>query len=106
MCVWRGVFWLVVLSSVDVAEVADLLVLHQAQVVHGAAEGDLDGFADAGGAAFHQLDLVDGFVDAKRNHLGPGKPLPGDPNAHSYFFFFLHQITFAAMTECLRIFNL
>lgn len=68
-------FWLVVLS-VDVAEVADLHILHQAQVVHGAAECDLDCFADAGRAAFHQFDLVDGFVYSKRNHFGPRKPLP------------------------------
>lgn len=63
--------------SVHVAEVADWLVLHDAQVVHGAAEGQLDGLADAGRATLHQFDLVDGLVHAQRDHLGPRKPLPG-----------------------------
>lgn len=62
--------------SVHVAQVADWLVLHDAQVVHGAAEGDLDGLADAGGAAFHHFDLVDGFVHPEGNHFGSRKPLP------------------------------
>lgn len=62
--------------SVHVAHVADRLVLHDAQVVHGAAEGDLDGLADAGGAAFHHFDLVDGFVHPEGNHFGSRKPLP------------------------------
>lgn len=62
--------------SVHVTEVADWLVLHDAQVVHGAAEGDLDGLADAGRASFHHFDLVDGLVHAERNHFGSRKPLP------------------------------
>lgn len=63
-------------GSVHVAEVADWLVLHDAQVVHGAAEGDLDGLADARRASFHHLDLVDGLVHAQGHHLGSRKPLP------------------------------
>jgi len=63
-------------SSVHVAEVADWLVLHNAQVVHGAAEGDLDSLTDAGCASFHHFDLVDGLVYPKRYHLGSRKPLP------------------------------
>lgn len=62
--------------SVHVTEVADWLVLHDAQVVHGAAEGDLDGLADAGRASFHHFDLVDGLVHPERNHFGSRKPLP------------------------------
>lgn len=62
--------------SVHVAEVADWLVLHDAQVVHGTAEGDLDGLADARRASFHHFDLVDGLVQAQRHHLGSRKPLP------------------------------
>lgn len=65
-------------ASVHVAEVADRLVLHDAQVVHGAAEGDLDGLADARRASLHHLDLVDGLVHAQGHHLGPRKPLPGE----------------------------
>lgn len=61
---------------VHVAEVADRLVLHDAQVVHGAAEGNLDGLADARRAPFHHFDLVDGLVQAQRHHLGSRKPLP------------------------------
>lgn len=63
-------------SSVHVAEVTDGLVLHDAQVVHGAAEGDLYGLPNAGCASFHHLDFVDGFVHPQRNHLGSRKPLP------------------------------
>lgn len=69
-------FLKLVVLSVYIAEVADLFILHQAQVVHGTAKGDLDRLADAGRAAFHQFDLVDGFVCSKRNHLGSRKPLP------------------------------
>lgn len=57
-------------SSVHVAEVADRLVPHHAQVVHGAAEGDLDGLADAGRASLHHFDLVYGLVHPQGNHLG------------------------------------
>lgn len=64
------------MSSVHVAEVADWLVLHYAQVVHGAAEGDLDSLADAGCATLHHFDFVYGLVHAQRNHLGSRKPLP------------------------------
>lgn len=63
--------------SVHVAEVADWLVLHDAQVVHRAAEGHLDSLADAGRSSFHHFDLVDGLVQAQRHHLGSRKPLPG-----------------------------
>ena len=63
-------------ASVHVAEVAYWLVLHDAQVVHGAAEGNLDSLADARRASFHHLDLVDGLVQAQRHHLGSRKPLP------------------------------
>lgn len=56
--------------SVHVAEVADRLVPHHAQVVHGAAEGDLDGLADAGRASLHHFDLVYGLVHPQGNHLG------------------------------------
>lgn len=45
-------------------------------MVHGAAEGHLDGLADAGRASFHHLDLVDGLVQAQGHHLGSRKPLP------------------------------
>lgn len=65
------------MSSVYVAEVADWLVLHYAQVVHGTAEGDLDSLANAGCASFHHFDLVYGLVHPQRNHLGSRKPLPG-----------------------------
>lgn len=61
---------------VHVAEVADWLVLHDAQVVHGAAESNLDSLADARRAPFHHFDLVDGLVQAQRHHLGSRKPLP------------------------------
>lgn len=64
------------MSSVHVTEVADWLVLHYAQVVHGAAEGDLDSLANAGRASFHHFDFVYGLVHAQRNHLGSRKPLP------------------------------
>lgn len=63
--------------SVQVTKVADWFVLHNAQVVHCTAEGQLDGLADAGRATFHQFDLVDGLVHAQRDHLGSRKPLPG-----------------------------
>lgn len=72
-------------SSVHVAQVADWLILHDAQVVHGAAEGNLDSLADAGCASFHHFDLVDGLVHAQRDHLGSRKPLPeggGEKNRH------------------------
>ncbi len=62
--------------SVHVAEVADWLVLHDAQVVHGTAEGDLDSLADAGRASLHHFDFVYGLVHSQRNHLGSRKPLP------------------------------
>lgn len=62
--------------SVHVAEIADGLVLDDAQVVHGAAEGDLHGLSDAGRASLHHFDFVDGFVHPQRNHLGSRKPLP------------------------------
>lgn len=63
-------------SSVYITEVADWLVLHYAQVVHGAAVGDLDSLANAGRATFHHFDLVYGLVHPQRNHLGSRKPLP------------------------------
>lgn len=63
-------------SSVHVTEVADWLVLHYAQVVHGAAVGDLDGLANAGRASLHHFDFVYGLVQSQRNHLGSRKPLP------------------------------
>lgn len=70
-------------ESVYVAEVADWLVLHYAQVVHGAAEGDLDSFTDAGCASFHHFNLVYGLVYPQRNHLGSRKPLPeGESNTN------------------------
>lgn len=64
------------LSSVHVTEVTDWLILHDAQVVHGATEGDLHSFTNAGCASFHHFDLVDGLVYPQRNHLGSRKPLP------------------------------
>lgn len=64
-------------SSVHVTEVADWLVLHYAQVVHGTAECNLDSLADAGCAALHHFDLVYGLVHPQRNQLGSRKPLPG-----------------------------
>lgn len=68
-------------ESVYVAEVADWLVLHYAQVVHGTAEGDLDSLTDAGCASFHHFNLVYGLVYPQRNHLGSRKPLPeGESN--------------------------
>lgn len=67
-------------ASVHVAEVADWLVLHDAQVVHGTAEGDLDGLADAGCSSFHHFNLVYGLVYPQRNHLGSRKPLPEGEN--------------------------
>lgn len=63
-------------ESVHVAEVADWLILHYAQVVHGTAEGDLDSLTDAGCASFHHFNLVYGLVYPQRNHLGSRKPLP------------------------------
>lgn len=77
MCVWvcvRGESQRV--PSVHVTEVTDWLVLHYAQVVHGAAEGDLDRLADAGRASLHHFDFVYGLVHPQRNHLGSRKPLP------------------------------
>lgn len=73
------------MSSVHVAEVADWLVLHDAQVVHGAAEGDLDSLADAGCATLHHFDFVYGLVHAQRNHLGSRKPLPEGGKVSIYY---------------------
>lgn len=65
------------MSSIHVTEVADWLVLHYAQVVHGPTEGDLDGLTNAGSASFHHFDFVYRLVHAQRNQLGSRKPLPG-----------------------------
>lgn len=68
-------------SESESVYVADWLVLHYAQVVHGTAEGDLDSLTDAGCASFHHFNLVYGLVYPQRNHLGSRKPLPeGESN--------------------------
>lgn len=71
--------------SVHVTEVTDWLVLHDAQVVHGAAEGDLDSLADAGCASFHHFDFVYGLVYAQGHHLRSRKPLPGGERVSMHY---------------------
>lgn len=73
ICAWGGSERA---PSVHVTQVADWLILHDAQVVHGTAVGNLDCLANAGCASLHHFDLVYGLVHPQRNHFGSRKPLP------------------------------
>lgn len=63
-------------TSVNVTEVTGWLPMDPAQMIHGSIKCNPHSLPDAGVPPFHHLELVDGLVDTKRNHLGLGKPLP------------------------------
>lgn len=63
-------------GSVAVAALAALLALHFAAVLQSPVVGDLDGLADVGFTALQHLLLVQILVNAQRNQLGSGQPLP------------------------------